>query len=155
MRHRPHRGAARGFALIELLVVIAIIGVLVALLLPAVQAARRTQCTNDLKQIGPAIHDESARRVLPLGANHSAAQDACAGCTGTNGTRGPAATSSLPQSLEVDLPRTPHGSVCNALSRPGEKGSSRRLSSPEGWRSGRSKITAESTLSSAVSDRPS
>jgi prepilin-type N-terminal cleavage/methylation domain-containing protein len=70
---RPLSRSRVGFTLVELLVVIAIIGVLVALLLPAIQAAReaarRSECGNNLRQMGLAFSNfESANRTLPYGA---------------------------------------------------------------------------------------
>lgn len=76
------RFKASGFTLVELLVVIAIIGILVALLLPAVQsareAARRSQCLNNFKQVGVGLHSyNSARGHFPSGIQNYTAGEPC------------------------------------------------------------------------------
>jgi prepilin-type N-terminal cleavage/methylation domain-containing protein len=73
---QPLRGVRRAFTLVELLIVIAIIGVLIALLLAGVQSAResarRTQCANNVKQIGLACQNyHSANNHFPIGAHNS------------------------------------------------------------------------------------
>jgi prepilin-type N-terminal cleavage/methylation domain-containing protein/prepilin-type processing-associated H-X9-DG protein len=108
-----HARRERGFTLIELLVVIAIIAVLIALLLPAVQAAReaarRMQCTNNLKQIGLAMHNyHSTYDVFPMAASKNCNSDPATGCPGYADWRGWS-------SLATALPYVEQLSLYNAI----------------------------------------
>lgn len=115
------RSRIRGFTLIELLVVIAIIAVLIALLLPAVQqareAARRTQCRNNLKQLGLALHNyENAYGRLP------AARMSLGFCTVTTAPSRPDPQSKNASGLTLLLPYLDQGPLYNQINFSGAHG---------------------------------
>jgi prepilin-type N-terminal cleavage/methylation domain-containing protein len=110
---RKHR--LQGFTLVELLVVIAIIGILIALLLPAVQAAReaarRIQCTNNVKQICLAMHTHhDANNAFPPG--HTSCTDPKSIATASHGTT---ATCSGPGWLALLMPQMEQSALYDNL----------------------------------------
>jgi prepilin-type N-terminal cleavage/methylation domain-containing protein/prepilin-type processing-associated H-X9-DG protein len=116
----------RGFTLIELLVVIAIIAILIALLVPAVQkvraAAARTQCLNNLKQVGLALHSfHDANKRFPPGC----ARDQIP--FGTSGTAGSSWGSSW---MGYILPYVEQGAIYNQLTFAGGSGWAQTLNAP-------------------------
>lgn len=122
----------RAFTLVELLVVIAIIGVLVALLLPAVQAAReaarRMQCGNNLKQVGLGLAAyESSRKEYPAGRY---------GCDSLAGTVGPCAVGGLASDASgfvFLLPYLEMQSLYDTLNPTDAKGALMRISPVDAW----------------------
>lgn len=115
IRRRTQKNRRCGFTLVELLVVIAIIGVLVAMLLPAVQSAResarRLQCSNNLKQIGLGLHTfHDSRRLFP--AAYQSTPGGVMGAAAATGDAGPGWTF-----LMQILPQVEQGNLYKAFDR--------------------------------------
>jgi len=132
---RERSSKARGFTLVELLVVIAIIGILIALLLPAVQAAReaarRSQCTNNLKQLGLALHNyHDTYLCFPARKDGSGA---CTTISTTYGSRRNGNCTRLSGFIPL-LPYLEQQPMAEAI-RAGEPGNNISPGGPAGWES--------------------